>query len=206
MAHELSTRSNGMTEMAYVGEKPWHGLGQELNDSSTIEDWTREAGMDWKVLRAKVRYPVTAEDAESQNFITDEDNHVLFRSDTKARLAIVGSGFKIVQPRETLEFFRDLVADAGYKLCTAGVLRGGQKYWAQADCGLRDNVLGNDVLKGKLLLATACDGSMKTIVKNVSERVVCANTLAVALGEGGSLIKVSHRSVLDEAMVQSVKA
>lgn len=204
MAHDLSIRASGFTEMAYVGEKPWHGLGQELAPNATIEAWAAAAGMDWKVLRAMVRYPVSAEGAATNEFLTDPSKHVLFRSDSHASLAIVSDKFNIVQPRATLEFFRDLTESAGFHLCTAGVLKGGQKFWAQAEAGLRDNVLGNDVIDGKLLLATACDGSMQTIVKAVSERVVCANTLAMAMGEkSGKLIKVSHRSVFDPATVKA---
>lgn len=203
MAHELHTRSNGFTEMAYVGEKPWHGLGQQLAQDATIEQWAVAAGMDWRVQRSKVRYATDADMATTQQYVTDDDNHVLFRSDSKAKLAIVGADFKLVQPVDTLEFFRDLAADAGFKLCTAGVLQGGRKYWAQAEAGLADNVLGNDVVKGKLLLATACDGSMKTLVKQVTERVVCANTLAMAVGEKGAQVKVSHRSVFDADAVKA---
>jgi phage/plasmid-like protein (TIGR03299 family) len=157
MAHELHIRESGFVEMAYAGEKPWHGLGQALNEGAPIEEWQVAAGMDWKV----------------------------------------------VQPRETLEFFRDLVASAGYRLCTAGVLKGGRKYWAQAECGMENVVVGNDVVRGKLLIATACDGSMKTIVKNVTERVVCANTLAIAAAEGGNEVRVSHRSKFDGEAVKA---
>lgn len=202
MAHELSIRSNGFTEMAYVGEKPWHGLGQQLDQDATIEQWAVAAGMDWRVQRSKVRYATSQDMVDAKTFVTDEANHVLFRSDSTAQLAIVGADFKLVQPRDTLEFFRDLAADAGFKLCTAGVLQGGRKYWAQAEAGLIDNVIGEDVVKGKLLLATACDGSMRTVVKQVTERVVCANTLAMAVGEKGAQVKVSHRSVFDLAAVK----
>ncbi len=204
MAHELTKRADGFIEMAYTGEKPWHGLGQQLDQNASIDDWVTAAGMDWKVQRAKVRYPTSADDAANAVYAVDDSKHVLFRSDSKAALAIVGEGFHIVQPRETLEFFRDLVADAGYKLCTAGVLKGGVKFWAQATMGLKDNIVGNDVVESKLLLATACDGSMRTLVKEVSERVVCANTLAIATKEkGGRLVQVSHRSVFDADAVKS---
>ena len=201
MAHELSTRNNGFVEMAYVGEKPWHGLGQSLDATASIEEWQVAAGMDWKIQRSNVRF-ATTRDATAETMLVDESNHVLFRSDSKAPLAIVGSGFKVVQPRETIEFFRDLVESAGYKLCTAGVLKGGRKFWAQAECGMQDNVIGNDVMKARLLIATSCDGTMATVVKNVVERVVCANTLAVASREGGKQVKVSHRSVFDASVVK----
>lgn len=201
MAHELSTRNNGFVEMAYTGEKPWHGLGQELRNDASIEEWQASAGMDWKIKRSKVRF-ATAMDTTPDTLCVDEANHVLFRGDTKAPLAIVSAQFKVVQPRETLEFFRDLVESAGYKLCTAGVLKGGRKFWAQAECGMQDNVLGNDIMRGRLLIATSCDGTMATIVKNVVERVVCANTLAIATSEAGKQVKVSHRSVFNAGAVK----
>jgi phage/plasmid-like protein (TIGR03299 family) len=200
MAHELSTNAANQAEMAYVGAKPWHGLGQELQQGASIEQWTQAAGMDWKIQRSKVRY-VTERDGEPAHTI--DDQHVLFRSDNQKSLAIVSDRFKIVQPNEVLEFFRDLTESAGWHLCTAGVLKEGRKFWAQAECGMADTVLGGDLVKGKLLLATACDGSMQTIVKNVTERVVCANTLAMAMGEGGKAIKTSHRSHFN---AESVKA
>lgn len=202
MAHELSIRKNGFVEMAYVGNKPWHGLGQELKKGATIEEWQRAAGMDWKILRSKVRYAVARDADATQSFLTVDDSHVLFRSDSKAPLSIVSDGFKIVQPHDTLEFFRDLAEKSGFSISTAGVLRGGRKFWAQAEAGLDESVVGNDLIKGKLLIASSCDGSMNTIVKSVNEAVVCANTLSMALGEGGKAVKVSHRSVFDADAVK----
>lgn len=198
MSHDLSIRQDGYVEMAYAGEKPWHGLGQSLRDGAPIEEWEQAAGMDWRIKRSRVRF-ATAADSPME---IDESNHVLFRSDTNAPLSIVSPTFKIVQPKQTLEFFRDLVESAGYQLNTAGVLKGGRKFWAQATNGMEDNIVGNDVVKARLLIATSCDGSMATIVKNVAERVVCANTLAMAMSEGGQMVKVSHRSKFDATQVK----
>jgi phage/plasmid-like protein (TIGR03299 family) len=190
MAHEITIRNNGKAEMAYVGEKPWHSLGQELAEGAPIEEWLVAAGMDWNVQRSKVRYCTDAAGATE----IWADKHVLFRSDTRAPLGMVSDQFKVVQPRAVLEFFRDLVEVAGFSLETAGTLRGGSRFWAMASINAQDRIFGNDLVKGRLLLATACDGTMNTIVQNVAERVVCANTLAIALGEsGGSKIAVSHK-------------
>lgn len=202
MAHELSIRKNGFVEMAYVGDKPWHGLGQELTEGASLEEWQRAAGMDWRIQRSFVRYATGAQD-EPDAWKKDDENVVLFRSDSKARLGIVSADFKVVQPHEVLEFFRDLTEAAGYQLCTAGVLKGGRKFWAQADCHMEDAVMGSDVVKGKLLIATACDGSMRTKVKKVAERVVCANTLSIACQEKGDELNVSHRSKFDPARAKA---
>lgn len=201
MAHAITVRANGKAEMAYTGKKPWHSLGQELPEGQSIEQWQEKAGMDWKVQRSKVRF---ATSHEAQDFAEWPEQHVLMRSDSKAPLAIVSDRFEIVQPAEILEFFRDLTAAAGFKLSTAGTLHGGRKFWALASIGERENIVGDDLVQGNLLLATATDGTMKTVAKNVAERVVCANTLAIALGEkGAKSVAVSHRSEFSAATVKA---
>ena len=200
MAHAITIRSNGKAEMAYTGELPWHGLGESLQQGAPIEEWLVAAGMDWKVQRSKVRYATDAKGTMAEW----PDYHVLMRGDTLAPLGMVSDGFKIVQPRDTLEFFRDLVELAGFQLITAGTLHGGRKFWAQADIKAEDRIVGKDLVKGRLMLATACDGTMHTIAKNCAERVVCANTMGIAMREGGAPeVKVSHRSTFDAAAVKA---
>lgn len=200
--HAISNVNN-RNEMAYIGEKPWHGLGQELQDGATIEQWQQAAGMDWKIQRAKVRYAI-AHGSQPSDYAEWPEYNVLMRSDNKAPLGMVSDRFKVVQPHDVLEFFRDLVEVAGFKLSTAGTLYGGRKFWALADIKTEDRIVGNDLIRGKLLLATACDGSMRTIAKNVAERVVCANTLAIAMDERGApQVTVSHRTNFDAKAVKA---
>ena len=202
MAHAITVRKNGQAEMAYVGEKPWTSLGNELQRGATIEQWQTAAGMDWRIERSKVRYAIDARGLPS-DFRSVDDLHVFMRSDTKDFLGTGSDKFKLVQPKAVLEFFRDLVAEAGYELETAGTLFGGRKFWAQASMNMQDCVGKGDNVRAKLLLATACDGTMRTVAKEVVERVVCANTLRMALDEGGKQRVVSHRSVLDPAQLKA---
>lgn len=198
--HNITMRKNGVAEMAYVGQKPWHSLGQELERGAPIEKWQVAAGMDWTVQRSKVRYATERGGAGLREWA---DREVLMRSDTKDPVGLVSDGFKIVQPKAVLEFFRDLTVSAGYEMSTAGTLRGGSRFWGLASLKVEDRIVGNDVVKGNLLLATAVDGSMKTKVANVATRVVCENTLRIALGEHSDGIEVSHRSVFDEKKVKA---
>jgi phage/plasmid-like protein (TIGR03299 family) len=194
--------TTGRAALAFTGERSaiWHGLGQSIDPAASLEEWRTAAGMDWRIQRAFVRY-APAPDAAP---VAWTDHHVLIRSDNKAPLSIVSDSFEIVQPAQVLEFFRDLIRDAGFTLTTAGCLHGGRKFWAQADVGAGDDVVPGDFVGARLLLATACDGSMATVAKGVSERVVCANTLGFAMAEkGGSLVKVSHRSVFDASRVKN---
>lgn len=200
MAHELTINGNKVEMASLVGTKPWHGLGQELQEGATIDEWIIAAGMDWKVLRGAVRYATDAQGTIAKW----DDNVVLFRSDNKLPLGLVTDGFKIVQPRGVMEFFRGLCENNGFTMRTAGTLFGGRKYWALADIG-KESYIANkaDKVKGRLLLVTAADGSMKTTAKFLAECVVCNNTLTMGLAEtGGSIVKVSHRSVFNPTDVQ----
>lgn len=177
-------------DMAYVGEKPWHGLGSKLEAGAPIETWIAAAGMDWTIKGAVVRYDTVA---SGTRLVTDKQ--VLYRDDTCEALGVVGDGFKIVQPREVLEFFRDLTEKAGFQLETAGCLFGGKRFWALAKTGEVEEVVPGDVVRDYLLLCTGADGSLSTTGKYVAERVVCNNTLTLALGEKSLTHKISHRSI-----------
>lgn len=198
MAHELTARANQFVEHAYVGDKPWHGLGQQLDEGASLEQWRVAAGMDWRIQRSRVRYA-----SEVGAVHTWDDQHVLFRSDTKAPLGLVSDGYKVVQPAQVLEFFRDLVSDAGFSLHTAGTLFGGRRFWALAR--VDDAIIsGWDKIGGYLLLSTSADGSSATDVRETTVRVVCNNTLSCALKDrSAKRVKVSHRSVFDAAAVKA---
>lgn len=203
MAHEISIRSNGMAEHAYVGEVGWTGLGNQLRAGATIADWQSAAGMDWIIERGIVRY-ATAHGQDAAEWATMPDRHVLMRSDTKTPLGIVSDSYNIVQPRAVLEFFRDLTEANGFVLDTAGVLFGGRRFWALAKIGkdsyIRDRA---DVYESYLLLCTSADGTLATEGRLVCRRVVCNNTLQMARGEkGGRNVRVSHRSVFNETYMK----
>ncbi|MDF3081470.1 DUF932 domain-containing protein [Burkholderia sola] len=187
--------------MAYVGQEPWHGIGNKLAPNQSIDTWKRAAGMDWQIESSEVRF-VAAHEKTIGSIHAFPEQKVLFRSDTKAALAVVSSRYHVVQPSEILEFYRDLTEVGGFELETAGVLREGRKIWALARTGHSATIRGTDTINGYLLLATACDGSLCTTAQFTSVRVVCANTLAIALGNNAGAIKVPHRSRFDAASVK----
>lgn len=186
--------------MAYVGERPWHGLGNRLAANQSIDIWKERAGMDWAIEESEVRF-ITGQNGVGMIHAFPEQK-VLYRSDTKSPLAVVSRRFQVVQPGEILEFYRDLTACNGFELETAGVLREGRKFWALARTGQSTSLKGRDRVDGYLLLATACDGTLATTAQFTSVRVVCNNTLRVALGNGNGAIKVPHRSQFDPDAVK----
>lgn len=194
MAHLLDS-------MAYVNATPWHGLGNLLTAQQPIDVWAQQAGMDWNIREASVRF-VAEHDSNISSIHTFPENKVLFRSDTNAPLSVVSQRYQVVQPREILEFYRDLTEISGFELETAGVLKGGRKIWALAKTGQTTALRGNDVTNGYVLLATACDGTLATTAQFTSIRVVCNNTLAVALAGGTGAVKVPHSTSFDPEAVK----
>ena len=189
--------------MAYVNETPWHGLGNQLAPNQPLEVWAQQAGMNWKIEESEVRFVAggISGGAALGSIHAFPEQKVLYRSDTRAPLSVVSSRYQVVQPSEILEFYRDLTEVGGFELETAGVLKDGKKLWALARTGQSATLKGRDTVNGYLLLATACDGTLATTAQFTSVRVVCNNTLAVALGDSTGAVKVPHRSQFDAAAV-----
>jgi phage/plasmid-like protein (TIGR03299 family) len=196
------TMAHLIEQMAYVGQTPWHGLGNQLTTNQPLEVWAKQAGLDWQIEESPVRF-VTNSSGPLGEIRAYPDSKVLYRSDTKAPLSVVGNRFKVVQPEEILEFYRDLTEVSGFELDTAGVLKGGRKMWALARTGQSGVLKGNDQTNAYVLLATACDGTMATTAQFTSIRVVCNNTLAVALKDAtATSVKVKHNTAFNPELVK----
>jgi phage/plasmid-like protein (TIGR03299 family) len=179
MAHEIDL-STGKPAIAYVEETPWHGLGERLPQNEPIEVWIKAAGLNWELKRLPVQYLFDAK------LRVMDGRFILARSDNGAALSVVSSDYHVVQPKEVLEFYRDLVGSFQYTLETAGALNGGRKVWALAKTGkttLLHSEKGSgtsDEVCAYVLLATSCDKSLATTIAFTSIRVVCQNTLFFA--------------------------
>ncbi|HET8685607.1 MAG TPA: DUF932 domain-containing protein [Methanosarcina sp.] len=198
MAHELTQRKNGFVEFAFAGPRQaiWHSLGSELQEGASIETWIDQAGMDWSIDRSPVMYHGKA------GIVINENQHVLHRSDTEELLGIVSKDYKVVQPAQVLEFFRDLTEIHGMKLSAAGTLQGGKKYWATAEVGKSAQIVDGDNINGQLLLVSSADGTLSTSATFTSTRTVCMNTLRIALGNAKNAVKVTHAADFDAKKVK----
>jgi phage/plasmid-like protein (TIGR03299 family) len=201
MAHDIDL-STGLPAIAYVGEKPWHGLGEKLPDGASIETWLVAARLAWELTRLPVQYLVDGK------LRTMEERFVLVRSDTGAGLSVVSGDYQIVQPREVLEFYRELMSMYGYTLETAGALDGGRKVWALARTGVVSAADDgkDDKIAAYVLLATSCDKTLATTAAFTSIRVVCQNTLFFAeediKKERRPQVKVPHNLRFDPGRVK----
>lgn len=203
MAHELYKvgDKHSMVRAANT-DVSWHGLEHTLPETATFDDWVSHPVFDWKIQRSKVRYATAREDEDLADFATMDDRLVLFRSDTKAPLSVVSADYHVVQPKQVLEFFRDLCEANHLTMDTAGVIRGGLKFWALARTGQQFAVGGKDVVKQYVLLATSADSSMATVAKHTSVRTVCSNTFHASVNNNEAAVKIRHSKEFSETQVK----
>lgn len=187
----LLDMTKGFAAIAYAGEVPWHGFGQKLDPNGSLDEWRRAAGLD---------YRVEAKDLYFFNDLTGDteclgDTVALQRRDSGAILSTVSSKYKIVQPGEVLEFYREIAQKEGFTMETAGALSGGRRVWAQASIDDDFTLFGQDRTKGMVLFATSYDGTFSTQARWTSVRVVCNNTLSAAIPHGNSKEKDEGKDV-----------
>ena len=157
--------------------------------------------MDWSIEQSDVLYNVTSDALHIRPFTMSK---VFYRSDTQAPLSVVSKRYNVVPPHEVLNFYQDLVQAGRFELETAGVLKGGRKLWALAKTGQGMKLNGGDIVKSYLLLATSCDGTLSTTAQFTSLRVVCNNTLQMALNDKADAIKVPHSTKFNPKHVKDV--
>lgn len=205
MAHMID-ETNAAPAIAYRGDVPWHGLGATIGADDDLATIGQKAGLSHMVRESIAQYDSFMDgDAEESILRTVKpvpDRKVLWRSDSRAPLAVVSKDYKVVQPMEVLAFFDEMVKSGGFSIETAGALSGGKRVWANARIGPSANVIGQDSVTPFILLATSYDASMATVCKFVYERTVCHNTITAALGENGKEVKVYHSQQFDAARVR----
>lgn len=199
MAHNLEI-VNGEAQMAYRESKglPWHGLGTPVGDDMTPQQMMEAAGLDWGVEKVDtfIRY-------KGDNVATGQQ--ALVRLTDGKILTQVGPGWNPVQNEEAFEFFNEFVSGGDMIMDTAGSLKDGRLVWALADVKDGFSLFNGDEVKGYLLFSNPHIYGKSIDIKFVMERVVCNNTLAVALNEVGQpSVRVNHRSVFDAGRVKEI--
>lgn len=199
MAHELEI-INGEAQMAYRESQglPWHGLGVPVDDDMTPQEMMKAAGLDWEVRKVP-----TFINIEGENIKTGQE--ALVRSTDNKILTQVGKGWNPVQNSEAFEFFKDFVSSGDMIMDTAGSLKEGQIVWALADIKDGFSLFNGDEVNGYLLFSNPHMYGKSIDVRFVATRVVCNNTLTVALGENAQAgVRVNHRSQFDPEKVKEI--
>lgn len=185
MAHMVET-------MAYAGAVPWHGLGNKVEEGISLEEFQREAGLNWTVSKRPVQFLGSCTQGANNGIHTFPKRFVIARDTDDKPYSVVSDRYKPVQPKEIFEFFRDLLSMHNMKMHTAGALSDGARIWCLAETGDVHKVLGQDRVDGYLLLSTSYDLTLSTLAQFTSIRVVCNNTLQQALGDKTGRVTIPH--------------
>lgn len=182
MSHELTQRQDGSYEMwSGNGIKPWHKLGLVTPNAATWAEAIKMAQMDWTV--SKHQLSLDGELVPAWGIVRD---------DNKRFLGMVGDQHTTIQNVAMGEHIDALIGVVGAHYETAGTLRGGQKVWTMAKLPW-DIKVGDDKTESYILVTQGHDGSMSYTLKYTGVRVVCNNTLTMALGgKGADSLKTKH--------------
>jgi phage/plasmid-like protein (TIGR03299 family) len=183
VAHNIWIDGKGKEHAAFAREAAWHKLGTVVPNLMTAAETAELAGLDWNVEKRQLEWngnPVEA--------------YGVFRMSDNEMLGVVTDFYKPIQNAEGFKNIDALIeAIGGAHYSAAGALGKGEVVWMLAEIPYEIKIRGTeDVSKNYLLCMTRHDGKGAMIVKIVSTRVVCQNTLQVALGETGSFFKVAH--------------
>lgn len=185
MSHNLHIR-NGKASMFYVTEPPWHKLGTQLERPATSEEAIQAAGLDFTVKLKQIKTVIN----RKQTIIPG--SFATVRSDTADVLGVVGSRYEPIQNRDAFAFFDSLVGSNEAMYHTAGVLGKGERIWILAKLPSYIRVGKNDIVSKYLLLTNSHDGSTVVRAKLTPIRVVCSNTLSVALAGTDQEVRIRH--------------
>ena len=190
MAHEIDmTKAGGSAMFAY--QPAWHGLGTVVSEAQTSEDALRLAGLDWEVALTNLAADF-GEGSVEPRYRDVPDCRATYRKDTGAPLGAVGSRYLPLQNREAFDWMDAIVGESRAIWHTCGSLRGGRKVWMLAKLPGDLEVTSKDVLNKYALIVNPHDGSGSVKFFPTSTRVVCANTLRVAMADASMGIRLFH--------------
>lgn len=197
MAHNIES-------MAYTNEVPWHGLGEHVADSISVKDMLKKAKLNWTLEKRPLHYYVD-DTGKTKDEKEVNDYFALVRSSDNRCLDVVGRQYTPVQNEQAFEFFNEFVRAGKAKMETAGSLRGGRYVWGLANLQSSFKLEGNDEVKGYLLVASPHEAGKALIIKFTTVRVVCNNTLTLALKRSGNEFRMAHRVIFDDKVRERAK-
>lgn len=180
--------------MFSVRETPWHGLGVVIQEAPNSEEALEVAGLNWEVEKS----PIIVNNQVVKGYVAN------VRNDSGSVLGIVTDKYKIVQNKEAFSFV-DALVDAGeVRYETAGSLKGGKQVWMLAKMPERYKVL-DDEMENFMVFTNSHDGRGAVVVAITPVRVVCQNTLNLALSQAKRQWSVKHMGLNMEEKLAEAK-
>ena len=187
MAHEIdfTTQAQGSAMFAYT--PAWHGHGTVVSEAQTSADALRIAGMDWDVALTDLE--AVMPDGTRRAVGT---HRATYRMDTGMALGAVGLRYQPLQNREAFAWMDEVVGESLAIWHTCGSLREGRDVWMLAKLPGNIEVCDRDVLDKYVLITNNHAGTGAVRLFPTSVRVVCANTLRLAISQVDRKIGRAH--------------
>ena len=186
-----------------IAERPWHGLGTYVEKAMTSQEAIVLAGLNYEVEKQPCYY------SKKGKWVPIEDKFVTVRTDTQDQLGLVGARYEPVQNREAFDFFDAIVGKGAAIFETAGALGKGETIFITAKLPKNIKLVKNgkeDVIEQYLFLKNAHDGSGAIVCDFTPIRIVCNNTLNMALsGKTQNRIYIKHTSTAAERLREAHK-
>jgi phage/plasmid-like protein (TIGR03299 family) len=197
--------------MAYRGQVPWHGLGVQVDRAMSPEEMLVAAGLDWTVSK-RPTYTVDKPDlwdlhnptAEAQ-LIYCPDTFKLVRDSDNRILGDAGENYQVFQNAEVMSFFKRFTEAGHMEMETAGSLKFGKDIWGLARLKDGFTLPGGDEVKGYLLLNNTHEAGKALTIMFTPIRVVCNNTLTMALNAKGNRFRVLHLQMFDAEIIKAAE-
>ena len=179
MSHEVET-------MAWAGEKPWHGLGVEVDPNLTPLEMQEAAKLNWTVSK-RPSYTLDAPEwSEDVGIIQAENTFHIVRDSDNRILSHCGRDYIPIQNEDVFKFFKRFTEAGHMTMETAGSLKDGGEIWGLAKIAEDFELAGGDQIKGYLLIDQPHIVGRSMTIKLTPIRVVCNNTLTMALRQDGT--------------------
>lgn len=200
MAHNICDK-----KIAYYGQKPWHGIGTELNAPATAEEAISAGGLDYEVQQRPIFANPLNPDRAPLELVGNKANVRVEKDGTEVPLGVVGDRYSVIQNKDAFSFFDAVVGAGEAKYHTVGALGQGERIWLLAKLPKDLILFRDDVVEKYLCLTNSHDGSSALRVYFTPVRVVCQNTLNASLKSvQGDSVSIRHSGNL-EAKVQQAK-
>jgi phage/plasmid-like protein (TIGR03299 family) len=182
--------------MAYHGEVPWHGLGKKVPMGVSAEEMIRAADLDWQVeLRpARGAREINRHGEFSRYEVVRVPRPNMKESETL--LGLVTRRYEPLQNVEAFRFFDPIVGEGKAFFETAGALGEGERIWVMAKMPQAMKIVPGDECLKYLLLSNTHSGEGSVTVKFTTVRVVCQNTLMLAMEDGQKAYRVRHSKMM----------
>ena len=194
----------GVESMFSAKETPWHKIGNVTEGALTSSEAIEKAGLDWTVSIRGLATFQEDNNTDVSSLIDVPDHYATVRDTDNTVLGVVGNRYTPIQNIECFDFLDTVLDDSEAKYETAGSLYGGKIVWMLINLG-KDVVVGEDRTVPYLLLTNSHDGS--TAIKGMTTpiRVVCANTLSLALKDNVTSFGFRHTNNVHNKITQARK-